>query len=422
VASITTENGGKKIQFFKPDGKRTSLRLGRVSQRQAEAVASRVDDLVASQTTGEPISPQTAAWLKTISDSLRDKLARLGLVEQKHKVLLGDFIDAYTADQSVKESTQKTYTRARNHLVQFFGEDRDLRTIAPGRADDWWSWMLKHRKPTLAENTARKTVSIARQFMKSAKRKKLIEDDPFSHLPSTVRPNRKRDFFIDRPTIQRVIDASPDTEWRALIALARFGGLRIPSEVKSLRWVDIDWASSRFTVHAIKTEHHHHGGYRVVPIFPDLRTHLLNAFEQAAEGAEYVVTRYRHAGCNVGTHFKRIIKRAGVALWPKPWQNLRASCETDLIADGHGLHAVTAWLGHTPKVALENYLQVTESDYAKAVQNPVQQSHAVQRSEVQAVEDRSAKTHKKEANCTDLQKSAYGCNPLQSLTYGPYRT
>ena len=31
------------------------------------------------------------------------------------------------------------------------------------------------------------------------------------------------------------------------------------------------------------------------------------------------------------------------------------------------VHVVTAWMGNTPKVAMENYLQVRDSDFDKAI-------------------------------------------------------
>ena len=33
----------------------------------------------------------------------------------------------------------------------------------------------------------------------------------------------------------------------------------------------------------------------------------------------------------------------------------------------HPIHVVTAWIGNTPRIALEHYLQTLESDVAKAV-------------------------------------------------------
>ena len=58
-------------------------------------------------------------------------------------------------------------------------------------------------------------------------------------------------------------------------------------------------------------------------------------------------------------------ERAGVASWPKPFQNLRASRETEL-ARAFPLHVVTEWLGNTPQIALKHYLQVTDEDFARA--------------------------------------------------------
>ena len=53
-------------------------------------------------------------------------------------------------------------------------------------------------------------------------------------------------------------------------------------------------------------------------------------------------------------------------------QNLRSSRETELARE-YPLQTVTAWLGNTPKVALENYLQVRDEDFTKAAQIPTQQ-------------------------------------------------
>jgi integrase len=63
-------------------------------------------------------------------------------------------------------------------------------------------------------------------------------------------------------------------EWRLLIALCRYGGLRCPSEVLSLKWEHIHWAEGRMTVPSPKTEHHDGGESREVPLFPELRPFL----------------------------------------------------------------------------------------------------------------------------------------------------
>ena len=48
---------------------------------------------------------------------------------------------------------------------------------------------------------------------------------------------------------------------------------------------------------------------------------------------------------------------------PKPFQGMRASCETDLIEQGHPLQTVAKWRGHSPMVAVANYLRVLPEHY-----------------------------------------------------------
>jgi integrase len=79
--------------------------------------------------------------------------------------------------------------------------------------------------------------------------------------------------------------------------------------VLALRWGDIDWERSRFTVRSSKTDHHEGKDRRIVPIFPELLPHLADAFDRAEPGQEFVGTRYRDDGVNLRTHVERIIGR-----------------------------------------------------------------------------------------------------------------
>jgi integrase len=165
------------------------------------------------------------------------------------------------------------------------------------------------------------------------------------------------------------------------VALSRYGGLRRPSEHLELTWPDVDWQKGRFRVTSPKTEHHEGNEERWVPIFPELRPYLEEAFERAEPGSVKVITCKQNAKQNLRSLFAKIIRRAGLTPWPKPFQNLRTSPETELAA-AYPLHVVTAWLGNSALVAQKHYLQVTEADFqrrAKAVQNPVQQPAASSR-------------------------------------------
>ena len=117
------------------------------------------------------------------------------------------------------------------------------------------------------------------------------------------------------------------------------------------------------TVRSKKTEHHEGKASREVPIFPELRSFLEEAWEQAQTGQKYVITRYR-GNVNLRTQLQRIIKRAGVACSPKLWQNLRATRATELARVFPG-HVASAFLGHSETTAQKHYWQVTDEDFKK---------------------------------------------------------
>ena len=178
--------------------------------------------------------------------------------------------------------------------------------------------------------------------------------------------------------MEKILAACPDNEWRLIVTLARYGGLRVPSELATLTWDRVDWERGRLTVRVAKKEHLVGHEERQIPIFPEIRPWLDAAFEAAPPGSVYVVPRARLGNVNLRTGLERILKRAAVAQWPKLFVNLRASRETELMLE-HPEHVVVAWLGHTKAVAAEHYLMVTDGDFERAAaasihpaQNPAQ--------------------------------------------------
>ena len=168
--------------------------------------------------------------------------------------------------------------------------------------------------------------------------------------------------FVTRKDCEKILEACPDAEWRLIFALARFGGFRTPSETWLLRWEDVNWGRGRITVHSPKTEHHES---RVIPLYPELLPHLREVYEQAEAGPKYVITRYRMPTLNLRKPFKHILRRAGLEPWPRLFQNLRASRETELL-DQFPLKAVVYWRGNSAPIACKHYLMVRDEDYDRA--------------------------------------------------------
>jgi len=240
----------------------------------------------------------------------------------------------------------------------------------------------------LAAATIHRRLKNARMLFGRAMTLKLISENPFVDVQAKNANPPERMHFISIPDTEKLIAVSNPT-WRTIIALARYGGLRCPSEVLMLRWENVDFATNRMTVSSPKTEHHEGRAYRVVPIFGVLRQCLEDAHELAEAGEVYVVggkqgDTYRASsqgpggwvGTNLRTTFEKILRRAGLAQWPRLFQNLRSSRETELMQN-HPIHVVAAWLGNTPKIALGHYLQTLEADFDKAVRESGANSGAV---------------------------------------------
>lgn len=305
-------------------------------------------------------------WLGGLDDTMYGKLAAVALVQARTSSTLGAFLEDYLASRSdLKPNSQLVYGHTRRTLVEFFGPEKPLRAITEDDAKRWREYLAGQG---LSEATVCKRRANAKVFFRMALKRNLIANDPFSELESRSIANKARQRFISREDSQKVLDACLDAEWRLVFALCRFGGLRCPSEVLALRWSDVDWDKGKMLVRSPKTEHHAGGESRFVPIFPELRPYLMDAFEQAEPGAPHCITRYRRRTHNLRTQFLRILAKAGVKPWPKLFQDLRATRETELV-ERWPEHVACAWLGNTRLVARKHYLQVTEEHFEQAAQN-----------------------------------------------------
>jgi integrase len=396
MASIAKEtNGHRRIQFVTPDGSRKTVRLGKIDQRSAETICRHVETLLASKITAQPVGRETATWVAGIGAPLREKLAKVGLVETiepkpsaKLAPFLREWLDRRRRDY--KPATVAVWEQSATSMINFFGADISLEKITSRSADDFRLSLAK----TLAPTTVHKRIQHARLFCADAKRQRLIDENPFEFCrPRTGGASKPRP-YIPQADILRVIEFAPNTHWRLLIALSRFAGLRVPSEALSLRWQDVDWERSRLTVTSPKTAHLPGRGYRVIPLFPVVRTILETAWDEAPEKAEFIFPdEYRRraqkkmgwANANFRTTLEKIVRRAGIEPWRCLWHSMRANCETDL-ARHFPLSSVCKWLGNTQAVAMRHYVDVTDADFNRAAtfvptddektaQNPAQYLH-----------------------------------------------
>ncbi len=260
-----------------------------------------------------------------------------------------------------------------------------MRSIGRAEAEGFRQWLVGEK---LAAATIARRLQLARQIFGYAVRCEWIARNPFAGVSHTAGDPRERQRYVTEAETARLIDAAPNWVWRTIIGLARFGGLRTPSETLSLRIADLDWEHGAMTVVSPKTEGHGQG-QRVVPMFDRLRPYLDEAWSMAKEGQTNVIPENLYlpaahgpngwVNCNLRTSFKKIVKRAGLESWPRLFHALRASCESDLARE-YPITTVCRWIGNTVAIAARHYVQVTDDDFRKAAgttkgaaQNPAQQ-------------------------------------------------
>ncbi len=373
MASIANDPGGRRrILFVAPDGSRKTIRLGKIDRKGAEAVGRHVEALLAAKISGQPIPRDTAVWLASIGANLRGKLAAAGLAEARRQLTVGEFLTTWLESKRAaghKPASLRAWGQTAAALAGQFGP----RPLAGLTHSDGEAFRAALQGRGLRPTTVHKRLGHARQMLEDAVRLGHVPANPWRHVKQRCGDVAERRAYVSVVDAERVIDHCPNVFWRLLVALARFGGLRVPSEAFSLTWHDVDWERGRLNVPSPKTEHLGKP-YRVVPLFPLLRPHLEAAFEQAPEGSVHVFPeeyRRRSQGphgwvnCNLRTTFGKIIRRAGVEPWPRLWHSLRASCESDLAAS-FPLATVAKWLGNTPSIALRHYVDPTEAAFEQA--------------------------------------------------------
>ena len=354
---------GWRVRFY-VCGRRRELYVSGASkkgERQANIIAQHCEELGKAKSNNVPPAPESVAWANGTEGNLRESLVAWGLADPVSEKLvtnagrfLGPFLDAYIASRSdVKKTTETNYKQTRRLLVEYFGESKSLRAITAADSDRWRRWMLDR---PMAIATVSKHCKRAKTMIAEAVKDRLLPRSPFESLKGGKESNESRQFLVGAEASKSILGACPDADWRVIFSLARWGGLRCPSEVLALKWSDVDWEKGRLRIDSPKT------GLRSCPMFPEIRKALEEAFDPESI---YCVNRYRSGEQNLRTQFGRILKVANVKPWPKLFVNLRSTRRTEL-QEQFPDHVVNRWMGHSGKVAEKHYLQVTDEHWERA--------------------------------------------------------
>ena len=362
-----------RLVFSDGNGKRRSLRLGKMPKKAAETVKSHVEEIISCRLAGRSLTAETSDWLGKLPDDTLAKLAKAELVTfQRHT--LGELLEAFRKQKSgVKQSTLDVYDYTEHRLFSYFDRTTPLRRLLPEDFEKWKTFLqTDYRSPRTGKALVEATVAGAVTKMKAvfnwAIKDKWItkEQNPLAGVGRGSFASRGKFREVTMDEYYRLLATCPCQEWRVIIALARIGGLR-PSEILRLRWVDVVWLKSRFLVTSTKTERYQGKEKRYVPLFRLLWIELERLAEcESSKGKEFVINRYRDPEhSNMRHQFSLIVKKAGLEPIPRPFDSMREIRSTE-IYNAFGAVKESEWIGHSTKIAKDCYIKVLESDYELA--------------------------------------------------------
>jgi len=366
---VNKDKFGLRILFFDHLGQRHTLRLKKVPVSVAKQIADKIEQIVNCKKYGINPPPELIDWLNKVDVEFYERLAGFGIVEGKRKLTVGEFVD-------------RLLEKKRNEIGRsnFFNWKKVCELLKQKHANLPLSeFTIQHaqqiyealKQQNLRTTSIAKKISICRSIFREAIHQKLITENPFQLIKVKAILSDERKKYVSIEDIEHVIDVVPNAYWKLLIALARFAGLRTPSESLMLKWSDIDWEGKKIRITSPKTAHQNRT-QRMIPLFPSLVPYL-EMVKQVNGHSEFVfpdhwVKKKDSPGfkSNLRLRFTRYVKKAGLTPWPKIWHNLRASFESDLVKH-FPLATVTKWLGNSIQIAMKHYVDVTETDYEKAL-------------------------------------------------------
>lgn len=355
MASVVRRPNGRMWVQFSWQGKRHTIRLGSVSASQAEHFKRRVEQLVSCSRLGIPSDTE---WLHGLSDELHAKLCGAGLVRPRGYSTLEQLLLGWSESRDWSPQTRRLLRPFVRNMRSFFGDCR-LSEITEDRAIEFRTWLGEHGGHFgggLSRATVSRRIRWARQCFSFAVKRSSLSVSPFTGIRGQNEVNRSRDYFVPARVVERLMDAA-DVQLAGMLALARYGALRCPTEVLLMHSERVNWDNNTLIVRSPKTRRYEGQDQRTIPMCGPLRRRL----RELPEGVMF--PDYQLSGSTIRSKLHSLCDRCGVPLWNKPWQNMRSTRETEWIAN-HSIQVVACWMGHSPMVALKHYLQVDKQSAA----------------------------------------------------------
>lgn len=348
----------------------------------------------------EPLDVETQLWLKTLPSAVKMKLIEGGLLSEFDRVAAPEITCEQVADWYIKfvetrRTIAATTVASKKRSAEYFATVMNSRKIADlheGHGNQLATALYagkgfirerfagaKLRKMRVlhdleydlgesdvrlnlrAQSSVGKHLERIAECFKIAHRNRIIDTNPWSNLERHEQEQRET-WHIEPWMMEELFKLTADKpEQTVVLALARYAGIRMQSELSNLRWghVSFDDEIPSILIHSSKNRHKY--PTRTVPMHFGLQSILLRCRPSGFGSDDFVVAResYRQKGGTAcASWLKKLVRRAGIQQWPGIWQSFRVSCEHDMRdIEGVNQRQVDHWIGHSEKTYTKHYFK-----------------------------------------------------------------
>jgi hypothetical protein len=363
MQAYKTAQGNWQINFSEY-GKQRTLYLGRdFTSSSADRICKIVSEILGCRKRGDVVPLEVVRRIELLPERVQKSFERLGLVAGTGSWTLAKLLESFYESKShLKASSQTADRQVGKLLIGFFGGERRLSSITKLECERFRNQYLSCHSECTRSRELRRCRTIFRFAVEGG----ALSVNPFDKVPIRVDVNLSRQVYVDRSMITKVMEHCRDDHDRLILALARFGGLRIPSEIRQLRFCD-------FTENVIRIHKETKTGAREVPLFGEIR----EIFGRLVASTGGVVTCdscpalssgkiFSHLG-DFRTRIVTAIRASGVVQWTKLFINLRSSCITDMVERRYSEKMLDSMFGNSSAIRQLHYVQFRkDKEYLKA--------------------------------------------------------
>jgi integrase/recombinase XerD len=213
-------------------------------------------------------------------------------------------------ESTIAEGTLARYKQVLTAFESFLGARKHARLEALSK-DVFLEYRDKLQIAGHSSRNVNQIFTILRLPFRVAFAEGLIDHNPLAAIKG-LRGRKAEKGVFSREQISQLLAASPDDEWRVLIALGYYTGARL-GDLSQLTWGAIDEKSNTISFKQKKTEHKT-GGVVLIPIHPELARYIgvLPRGIGKASLLPALSTKRGNGKTGLSSTFKSIMTAAGI--------------------------------------------------------------------------------------------------------------